>query len=405
MAALSRGRHGAAAAFDVVAMDPGGARIAMAAHITLMRQIPDWRLVVTRGTASFETTWREEPVDSHDMTIPADGTPMRLAWRLGFGRYKLQVVQAGRGLAAASRVFTAGWSDSGDPDVPARVRVSTGRARCNPGETARVHLVRNLDLTENIAGGGLDVDVPVGADWWPGAYVAVNAYHPVRDGMTSERAIGATWVQVDPAARILPVAIEAPPVLRPRSQATVAVRTSPGAWLTLAAVDEGVLRPTGFTASNPVGHFLGKRALGVDIRDEWGRLRDLVDNRCKDADKVMLIMGQLNIHSPASLHEAFLPAEARRVMNKLDIHHTPKHGSWLNGDGFAVLASGGSLRDGRDQLGVFRRDLPERVASRATLERHAAARQHRRNTAATKADWRFTTADARIKLRKLYPSA
>ena len=85
------------------------------------------------------------------------------------------------------------------------------------------------------------------------------------------------------------------------------------------------------------------------------------------------------------------PAEARRIANKLEIHHTPKHGSWLN---MAEI-----------ELSVFRRDLLERVASRATLERHAAAWQHRRNTAATKADWRFTTADARIKLRKLYPSA
>ena len=59
-------------------------------------------------------------------------------------------------------------------------------------------------------------------------------------------------------------------------------------------------------------------------------------------------MDQLNIHSPATLHEAFPPAQAKRIANKLEVHHTPKHGSWLNGDGFAVLASGGSLRDGRD---------------------------------------------------------
>ncbi len=282
---------GGDALFDVAAVDPGGARIAMAAHVTLVRQIPDWRLVVARGAASYETTWREEPVDSRDATIPADGTPLRLAWRLGFGRYKLQVVQAGRGLAAASRVFTAGWSDSGDPDVPARVRVSTGRARYNPGDTARVHIeapfagpaallvltdrvhmVRNLDLPGDTAGGSLDVDVPVGTDWGPGAYVAVHAYRPARDSAASDRAIGATWLQVDPAARTLPVAIDAPPVLRPRGPATVAVRTAPGAWLTLAAVDEGVLRLTGFAAPNPVEHFLGKRALGLDIRDEWGQL-------------------------------------------------------------------------------------------------------------------------------------
>lgn len=282
---------GGDAAFDVVAVDPGGARIAMAARMTLVRQVPDWRLVVRRGAASYETAWRDEPVDSGAATIPADGTPLRLSWRLGFGRYKLQVVQAGSGLAAASRVFTAGWSDAGDPDVPARVGVSADRSRYSPGETARVHveapfagpaallvltdrvhLIRNLDLPASGSGGSLDVDVPVGADWGAGAYVAVHAYRPAQGGAASDRAIGATWVQVDPAARTLPVAVEAPPVLRPRGVATVAVRTAPGAWLTLAAVDEGVLRLTGFATPDPVAHFGGKRALGVDIRDEWGRL-------------------------------------------------------------------------------------------------------------------------------------
>ncbi len=77
---------------------------------------------------------------------------------------------------------------------------------------------------------------------------------------------------MDPAARTLAVAVETPPVLRPRGKATVAVRTAPGAWLTLAAVDEGVLRLTNFVTPDPVEHFMGRRALGVDIRDEWGRL-------------------------------------------------------------------------------------------------------------------------------------
>ena len=100
--------------------------------------------------------------------------------------------------------------------------------------------------------------------------------------------------------------------------------------------------------------------------------------------------GEINIHSPASLYEACPPAEAKRSADKLEVHHAPRHGSWLN---MAEI-----------EQSVFRRDLPERVASRATLERHAAAWQRRRNTTATKADWRFTTADARIKPRKLCPS-
>ena len=278
---------GEEAAFDVIAVSPDGARIAMPVRVTLVRQVADWRLVVKSGVASYETTWRDEPVDSAAEAINAEGTPLHLAWRLGFGRYKLQVVQTGKGLAAASRVFTAGWESSGDPDVPARVRVSSDRASYKPGDIARVHieapfagaatllvltdrvhLIRDLDLPA----GGMDVDVPVGVDWGPGAYVAIHAFRPAHDGKTSERAIGVTWLQMDPAARTLPVAIEAPPVLRPRGTATVEVRAAPGAWLTLAAVDEGVLRLTNFATPDPIAHFLGRRALGVDIRDEWGRL-------------------------------------------------------------------------------------------------------------------------------------
>ena len=146
-----------------------------------------------------------------------------------------------------------------------------------------------------------------------------------------------------------------------------------------------------FMAFEPLGGWREVQVTERRQRGDWAHfVRDLVDGRYKDADKVVPVMDQLNIHSPASLYEAFPPAEAKRIADRLEVHHPPKHGSWLN---MAEV-----------ELSVFRRDLPERVASRATLERHAAAWQHRRNTTATKADWRFTTADARIKLRKLYPS-
>lgn len=126
-------------------------------------------------------------------------------------------------------------------------------------------------------------------------------------------------------------------------------------------------------------------------RGDWARfVRDLVDGRYKDADRVVLVIDQLNIHSSASLYEAFAPEEAKRIADRLEIHHTPKHGSWLN---MAEI-----------EFSVLGRDLPDRVDDRATLERHIEAWQRRRNAAATKADWQFTTQDARIKLRKLYPA-
>jgi hypothetical protein len=101
-------------------------------------------------------------------------------------------------------------------------------------------------------------------------------------------------------------------------------------------------------------------------------------------------MDQLNTHTPASLYEAFPPEEARRLAEKLEIHHTPKHGSWLD---MAEI-----------ELSVLGRDLPQRIPDKATLERQITAWEQRRNKAGVRADWRFTTSDARVKLRRLYPS-
>lgn len=127
-------------------------------------------------------------------------------------------------------------------------------------------------------------------------------------------------------------------------------------------------------------------------RLEWAQfIKSLVDGRYKDARKIVLVMDQLNTHSPASLYEAFTPEEAKRIADKLEVHHTPKHGSWLN---MAEV-----------ELSVLGRQcLGRRIAKRETLAAQVAEWQADRNGASVKVDWRFTTADARIKLKKLYPS-
>ena len=126
-------------------------------------------------------------------------------------------------------------------------------------------------------------------------------------------------------------------------------------------------------------------------RGDWAWfVQDLLKGRYREAEKVVLVMDQLNTHSPASFYEVFPPEEAKRLADRLEIHPTPKHGSWLN------LAE--------VELSVLTRDLPQRVADRPMLERHVSAWQRRRNQARLKANWQFTTADARIKLRKLYPT-
>jgi DDE superfamily endonuclease len=120
-------------------------------------------------------------------------------------------------------------------------------------------------------------------------------------------------------------------------------------------------------------------------------IKDLVDVHYPAADRIVLVLDHLNTHSPASLYEAFSPAEAKRLADKLEIHYTPKHGSWLT---MAEI-----------ELSVLQRQcLNRRLEDRATLEGEVAAWVAARNDRVTSIDWRFTTADARITLKRLYPA-
>ena len=120
-------------------------------------------------------------------------------------------------------------------------------------------------------------------------------------------------------------------------------------------------------------------------------MRDLVDIHFPDAEKIVLVMDNLNTHKLASLYEAFAPEEARRIIEKLEIHHTPKHGSWLN---MAEI-----------ELSVLQRQcLQARIPDQATLTEKVTAWEQRRNVHSSTVHWRFTTDDARIKLHRLYPT-
>ena len=139
----------------------------------------------------------------------------------------------------------------------------------------------------------------------------------------------------------------------------------------------------------------GRRWVAVTehrTKTDWAhQIQRLVDDHYPEAERIVLVMDNLNTHTPAALYEAFPPAEAKRLADKLEIHYTPKHGSWLN---IAEI-----------ELSVLSRQcLDRRVPDFATLAAEVAAWQDQRNTAGDTVDWRFTTADARIKLKRLYPS-
>jgi len=120
-------------------------------------------------------------------------------------------------------------------------------------------------------------------------------------------------------------------------------------------------------------------------------LKDLVDVRYPDAERIVLVTDNLNTHTTAVLYAAFAPEEAQRIARKIEWHYTPKHGSWLD---MAEV-----------ELSVLARQcLDRRIADTALLKGEVALWQARRNRAGTGVNWRFTTADARIKLHRLYPS-
>jgi uncharacterized protein YfaS (alpha-2-macroglobulin family) len=277
---------GTEAGFDLIAVGRDGARVAMAAKLRLVRERPDWRLVMNGSLARYETVWRDEPLETTGVAIPVDA-PYHVARKLDFGRYRIEVLEDG-GMAATSMRFRSGWVSSDSPDVPDQVDVSADRSSYTPGERARIHIappfagqatllvlsdrvhsVRNLSVPAS----GMDVDVPVQQDWGPGAYVAVHVFRTAADARSRpSRAIGLTWVGIDPGVRKLQVVFETSDKYSPRARAAIRLRTEPGAWVSLAAVDEGILRLTNFPSPDPTNHFLGHRRLGLDIRDDWGRL-------------------------------------------------------------------------------------------------------------------------------------
>jgi hypothetical protein len=147
-----------------------------------------------------------------------------------------------------------------------------------------------------------------------------------------------------------------------------------------------------FLAFEPLGGWRHAEVTHSRTRRDWAWfVKDLLDGRYRDAERVVLVMDQLNTHATASLYETFEPPEARRLAERLEIHYTPKHGSWLN---MAEI-----------ELGVMGRQcIGHRTPDRELLAAQVRAWTAARNRRHSRVDWRFTTSDARVKLKRLYPS-
>jgi hypothetical protein len=147
-----------------------------------------------------------------------------------------------------------------------------------------------------------------------------------------------------------------------------------------------------FMEVEPLG---GKRHVAITehrTRKDWAmQIKQMLDERYPAAVKVRLVMDNLNTHNVASLYETFEPKEARRLAERLEIHHTPKHGSWLNVAEIELSVLKGQCLD-------------RRIADMLTIQAEVAAWEKERNNLTKKINWQFTTSDARIRLKRLYPN-
>ena len=198
---------------------------------------------------------------------------------------------------AASVAFNAGWySASGDADSPEILNVALDRASYKPGDTAKLRIATKLGGKAMIAvlsggllsmqeaeipNGGGEVYVPVGDNWGPGAYVTAMLYRPMDESLKRmpSRAIGVEWLGLDQAANTLNVALDTPEKIKSGTTLTVPVKigglkSGEDAYVTVAAVDLGIINLTRFQTPAPENWFYAQRRMGLEIRDFYGRLID-----------------------------------------------------------------------------------------------------------------------------------
>lgn len=287
-------REGAEAAFEVRALAPDGAPTALhGLRWQLVEEVWDYRWFRKDGAWDYRIEVRDRPVTGGTIDATADA-PTRVAHAVDWGRYRLEVYDPEGGGATSVR-FRAGWFVAPSAgDTPDMLEVTLDKGRYRIGETARVHIrgpfagqvllaVANDDVVATydvkLPAEGRIVEVPVTEDWGVGAYLLATAFRPEGAERGPGRAIGLAHASVDPSERLLSVSIDAPEQVRPRQTVTVPVtvvadRPLDRAFLTLAAVDEGILALTDYESPDPVGHFFGKRRLGLEIRDAYGELID-----------------------------------------------------------------------------------------------------------------------------------
>jgi uncharacterized protein YfaS (alpha-2-macroglobulin family) len=294
-------QDGDPALFDLKAFADSGKPVATAGlHWTLVQEEPVFDWFQDNGPG---WTWHFHTEDTQLATgaldIGAGGKLNFAPSGLGqddWGTYRLILSDPASGAASSVR-FNIGWNTAGgSASTPDKAEVAVDKPFATPGRIVHLHIrgpfagkaqiviandrifsVRTLDVPKI----GITVPITVGADWGAGAYAVVTLYRPLADQgpFSPVRAMGLAWIGIDPAAHRLNVAVLAPAKITPRQTLNVTVKIAglaqgSAAFVTLAAVDEGILQITRFTTPDPLDYFYGKLALTEDIRDDYGNLLD-----------------------------------------------------------------------------------------------------------------------------------
>ena len=281
----------------MIALDRDGNRVAAdGLQYELVRERYNYQWYrAAGGRWDYRYVIRDEPQASADFSVRADQA-MELSAPVTWGRYRLDVFDPASGAATSLRV-TAGWwsAPTASADTPDRMQVVLDSETYRAGDTAQVRLTApfagevlltvandRVLYTENITipVDGATVELDVEEDWGSGAYVMATAFRPLAqagDNPGPVRAVGLAWLGIDMSERTLQVSLDAPAVITPRQTLPVQVAVAgmgrgEQAHVTLAAVDEGILLLTDFASPDPAEHYHGRRALGLDMRDLYGRL-------------------------------------------------------------------------------------------------------------------------------------
>ncbi|HEX3538129.1 MAG TPA: alpha-2-macroglobulin [Stellaceae bacterium] len=290
--------EGAEAKLEVITVDPQGSLIGInGLHFELLRETWEYRWYSVNGVWRHKSHVRSQPIAAGTIDVPADG-PANLARQLPAGRYRWEVTDPASGAQSGLRFRVGWWVEAEQPDVPDKLEAALDKASYQPGDTAKLFIKapfageaelaiasdRILSLRAvSLPAEGATLDIPVDASWANGVYALVSAYRPADAAGPQQRgpgrAVGIVWLGIDTSARTLAPTLAAPDVVRPRSPVEVPIKvaglaTGEEAYVTLAAVDEAVLKLTEFDSPAPEKYYFGKHRLGVELRDLYGRLID-----------------------------------------------------------------------------------------------------------------------------------